>query len=139
MNIQRLLLSKDESKQRTLWANMLNSLFADKISVEELFSPNYQQYSDGKTLDFTHFINHLSHLRDQVNIIEFEVRDICISESRLAERHIATVTHHDGKVSKLEVYAFIRLHEHKIISLHEISRVISGTEQDKELASVTSL
>ncbi|WP_428239546.1 hypothetical protein [Gynuella sp.] len=138
MNIQQLLSSNDEIEQRTLLENMLNSLFAGKTPVEELFSSAYQQCSDGKTLDFAGFNDHLCHLRGHVNTVEFKVVDVCLCEDRLAERHIATVSHKDGQLSKIEVYVFMRLRENKIISLDEVSRVIVGAEQDGELASATS-
>ena len=138
INLQQLLSGNDEVQQRTMLTNILNGLFAGEISVEDLFSPAYKQSSDGNTLDFIGFTNHLVYLRSHVSNVEFDVLNVCICEDRLAERHIATITHHDGQVSRLEVYVFMRLQHQKIASLDEITRVISGKENDKELASAIS-
>ena len=137
-DIKQLLSSHHESEQRIIMANILNGLFTGEIPVEDLFSPLYQQCSDGNTLDFTGFSNHLLHLRKHLKKVEFVVLDACVFEDRLAERHITTVTHQDGQVSEIEVYVFMRLQHYKIISLDEITHVISGEESDKTLASATS-
>ncbi|WP_430461078.1 hypothetical protein ACQUQU_17890 [Thalassolituus sp. LLYu03] len=64
--------------------------------------------------------------------------DACVCADRLAERHIATVSHLDGKVSKLEVYVFMRIRGNKIVALDEVSRVIEGNDDDRKLASATN-
>ncbi|WP_221794354.1 nuclear transport factor 2 family protein [Oceanobacter mangrovi] len=138
MNIENLTSATNEEEQCTILANILNGLFAGLIPPEKLFSPDYIQCSDGNILDFAAFTAHLSHVREHTRKVDFEVIDVCICADRLAERHIATVSHLDGKVSKLEVYVFMRIRGNKIVALDEVSRVIEGNEGDRKLASATN-
>jgi len=138
MTIENLTSATSAEEQCTILTNILNGVFAGLIPPEELFSPDYIQCSDGSFLDFAAFTAHLSHLREQTRKVDFEVIDACVCADRLAERHIATVTHLDGKVSKLEVYVFMSIRGNKIVALNEVSHVIEGNEDDRKLASATN-
>lgn len=133
--IQNQLADKDESEQCAILTDILNRLFTGDIAAETLFSTDYQQCSDGNTLNFADFKQHLSHLRQHVSKIQFNVVDLCLHEDRLGERHFVTITHQDQTESQIEVYMFVRFRDQKIESTHEVTRLITGNITDRELAS----
>lgn len=133
--IQNQLADKNESEQCAILTDTLNRLFTGNIAAETLFSADYQQCTDGNTLNFSDFKQHLSHLRQRVSKIQFNVVDVCLHEDRLGERHFVTITHHDQTESQIEVYMFIRFRDKKIQSIHEVTRVITGNATVRELAS----
>ncbi|NNN44997.1 MULTISPECIES: nuclear transport factor 2 family protein [unclassified Vibrio] len=138
LSIQHQLSDKNESEQCAILSDILNRLFIGDIAVETLFRADYQQNTDGKTLDLVDFKQHVSFLRQHVSKIQFNVVDVCLHENRLGERHFVTITHLDQTESQLEVYMFIRFRDQKIESTHEVTRLISGNIIDRELASAVA-
>ncbi len=138
LSIQHQLSGKNESEQCVILTDILNRLFTDDIAVEALFRADYQQHSDGKTLNFADFKRHLSYLRQRVSKIQFNVLDVCLHEDTLGERHLVTITHLDQTESQLEVYMFIRFRDKKIESTHEVTRLVAGNITDRELASAVA-
>lgn len=65
--IQNQLADKNESEQCAILTDTLNRLFTGNIAAETLFSADYQQCTDGNTLNFSDFKQHLSHLRQSVS------------------------------------------------------------------------
>lgn len=122
----------------TFMQQLLNDLFAGKLAPAEIFSVDYQQHTDGNTLDYEGFIQHLNHVRAQVSRIVFKVEQACCTPHMLADRHTVTVTKTNGQTSDIEVYMFARLRDGKIWRIDEVTRVIKGDHADKSLASATS-
>lgn len=122
----------------TFMQQFLNDLFAGKLAPAEIFSADYQQHTDGNTLDYEGFIQHLNHVRAQVSRIAFRVEQACCTPHMLADRHCVTVTKTNGQTSDIEVYMFARLRDRKIWRIDEVTRVIKGDHADKSLASATS-
>lgn len=122
----------------TFMQQFLNDLFAGKLAPAEIFSADYQQHTDGNTLDYEGFIQHLNHVRAQVSRIAFRVEQACCTPHMLADRHRVTITKTNGQTSDIEVYMFARLRDGKIWRIDEVTRVIKGDHADKSLASATS-
>ncbi|MEI8632349.1 hypothetical protein P4S72_10765 [Vibrio sp. PP-XX7] len=136
--IQHQLSNKDESEQCVILSDILNRLFTGEIAAATLFSADYQQCTDGNTLNFADFQQHLSYLRQHVSKVQFNVVDVCLHEDRLGERHFVTITHQDQTESRLEVYMFVRFRDQKIESTYEVTRLITGNAADRELASAVN-
>ena len=122
----------------TFMQQLLTDLFAGKRAPAEIFSADYQQHTDGNTLDYEGFVRHLDHVRAQVSRIAFRVEQACCTPRLLADRHIVTVTKTNGQISEIEVYMFARLRDGKIWRIDEVTRVLKGDHADKSLASATS-
>lgn len=136
--IQHLQQTSDERELRQHLQGLLTSLFTGELSPEAIFSTDYVQLTDGKTLNYSEFLQHLDHVRSQISHIAFSVEQACCNPQLLADRHIVTVTRPDNKKTEIEVYMFAQLREGKICRIDEITRVISGNVQDKSLASATA-
>ncbi|HGH4687342.1 nuclear transport factor 2 family protein [Enterobacter bugandensis] len=135
--ITTLIAQPDNTLQREKMACLLSRLFKGELDPAEVFTPDYQQYTDGHTLDFRGFVQHLNHVRSQIRAIAFRVEELACHENLLADRHWATVTYPDGRQAELEVYMFAALREGKICRIHEVTQTIGGDASDRALAHAT--
>jgi hypothetical protein len=113
---------------------MLDQLFAGTLNPAQLMSPDYVQHTDGRRLDYAGFVAHLQHVRNAVREVRFAVLDACCSGNLLADRHIAEVHHHDGRISRIEVSMFTRLAGGRITRIDETTHSLDGNDADRELA-----
>ncbi|EGS2006080.1 MULTISPECIES: nuclear transport factor 2 family protein [Enterobacter] len=135
--ITSLVAQPDNAAQREKMACLLTRLFNGDIDPAEVFTPDYQQVTDGHALDYRGFIQHLNHVRSQIRAIAFTVAEIACHDELLADRHIVTVTYPDGRQAEIEVYLFAALREGKIWRIHEVTRALSGDVSDRTLAHAT--
>ncbi|HAZ4814295.1 TPA: nuclear transport factor 2 family protein [Enterobacter cloacae] len=135
--ITSLIADTDNAAQREKMACLLTRLFNGDIDPAEVFTPDYQQVTDGHTLDYRGFIQHLSHVSSQTRTIAFTVAEIACHDELLADRHIVTVTYPGGRQAEIEVYLFAALREGKIWRTHEVTRALSGDASDRTLAHAT--
>jgi hypothetical protein len=135
--ITSLIADTDNAAQREKMACLLTRLFNGDIDPAEVFTPDYQQLTDGHALDYRGFVQHLSHVSSQIRAITFTVAEIACHSELLADRHIVTVTYPDGRQAEIEVYLFAGLREGKIWRIHEVTRALSGNAADRTLAHAT--
>lgn len=135
--ITSLIADTDNAAQREKMACLLTRLFNGDIDPAEVFTPDYQQVTDGHTLDYRGFIQHLSHVSSQTRTIAFTVAEIACHNELLADRHIVTVTYPGGRQAEIEVYLFAALREGKIWRIHEVTQALSGDASDRTLAHAT--
>ncbi len=108
-----LIAHTDNAAQREKMACLLTRLFNGDIDPAEVFTSDYQQFTDGHALTTGVFVQHLSHVSSQIRAIAFTVVEIACHDELLADRHIVTVTYPDGRQAEIEVYLFAALREGK--------------------------
>ncbi|WP_448669251.1 nuclear transport factor 2 family protein [Enterobacter mori] len=135
--ITSLIADTDNAAQREKMACLLTRLFNGDIDPAEIFTPDYQQFTDGHALDYRGFVQHLNHVRSQIREIAFRVEEFTCHDGLLADRHWVTVTYPDGRQAEIEVYMFAALREGKICRIHEVTLVIGGEASDRALAHAT--
>jgi hypothetical protein len=122
---------------KQLIKDMLN-VFADTTkSIEELakyFSPNFIQVSDGHSLGYKDFLVHVGELRNVMKSINFKIEQIASENGLVATHHIATGIKQNGKTVKTEFFAFFTLKDNKIVNCQEVSRMLQGENEDKDLS-----
>lgn len=107
----------------------------DEAKIRDYFSPDYRQYVDGETLDFTGFVSHMAKLKQLTQAIDIEL-------VALAGEGATVLTHHkvrvkqQGRQSQLEVFAHFTLAGGLITRCEELTRLVVGAEQDRLLGSV---
>ncbi len=138
MNIlTTLIATSSPASRRQQMEAFLDGLFRGEIDPGELFTRDYQQVSDGHSLDYPGFLRHLSHVRQQVSRIAFRVEQVCCDDTLLADRHIVSLVHQDGKQTRIEVCMFAQLRAGKICQIDEVTRVLCGDPADRALAHAT--
>ncbi|MFF3691315.1 nuclear transport factor 2 family protein [Streptomyces sp. NPDC002187] len=88
-------------------------LFTPGLDLEEAldrhFTPDYRQRTDGVWSDRAAFTQHITRLRSLIRSGHIEVHDELRDGLRYADRHTVTLTQHNGRTSRTEVYLFAQL------------------------------
>lgn len=83
------------------------------------------------------FVEHIAKLRSLVREGRVEVHDELRDGTRYADRHTVTVTKHDGRTSRIEVYLFAELAaDGRFERVEETTLLVSGDEDDRDLGSI---
>ena len=104
-------------------------------TIDRYFSADYEQRTDGETVDRAGFVAHIRTLRSLVAEGRIEVLEALRVGERIADRHRVTVTKTDGITSEIEVYLFGTFDGGgRLRRVDEVSRVVVGGEADAALA-----
>ncbi len=110
-----------------------NQTLHDDAAVRRWFSTDYIQVADGNTLNFADFLKHLNVLKRDTTSMRFEVMDAAFTGDTLADRHLVHIELKNGQRMIVEMLAFYRIKNGKIVQLNEVSRLISGDLADRDL------
>ncbi|WP_406094994.1 nuclear transport factor 2 family protein [Kitasatospora purpeofusca] len=106
-------------------------------AVARHFTPDYRQRTNGVWSDRAGFVEHIAKLRSLVREGRVEVHDELRDGTRYADRHTVTVTKHDGRTSRIEVYLFAELAaDGRFERVEETTLLVSGDEHDRDLGSI---
>lgn len=106
-------------------------------AIDRHFTPDYRQRTDGVWSDRTAFADHMARLRSLIRSGHIEVHDELRDGLRYADRHTVTVTRHNGRVSRIEVYLFAQLApDGRFQRVEETTLLITGHPDDGNLGHV---
>lgn len=106
-----------------------------EATIDRYFNPDYEQRTDGETIDRTGFAAHVRALRSLVGDGRIEVLEALGVGDRIADRHRVILTKTDGTTSEIEVYLFGTLDaEGRLHRVDEVTRVLVGGAGDAVLA-----
>ena len=88
---------------KNLLQNMYQEIFANPVAAPRFFSEDYVQTSDGRSISYFEFIEHIHHVVSVRERIEIEVVDVIRDGNRIADRHTVKLIRKDGRRSLLEV------------------------------------
>ncbi|MGW5852159.1 nuclear transport factor 2 family protein [Streptomyces sp. NPDC055254] len=107
------------------------------VAVDRHFAPDYRQRTDGVWSDRADFIQHMTRLRSLVRDGHIEVHDELRDGLRYADRHTVTLTQHNGRTSRTEVYLFARLApDGRFERVEETTLLITGHSDDENLGRI---
>ncbi|MDQ1130881.1 hypothetical protein [Microbacterium sp. SORGH_AS_0888] len=105
-------------------------------AVEQHFSDDYRQRTDGVWSDRAGFVEHIAHLREIIDRAEIEVLDELVYDRSYADRHRAHITRIDGTIVVQEVYLFGALADDgRFTEVHEATHMITGTDADRDIGN----
>ncbi|MGY3572267.1 nuclear transport factor 2 family protein [Vibrio paucivorans] len=124
-------------------AHFLQKLFTDlfnpqdelSIVVDEYMTEDYVQLVDGKTLNKSQFKQHLEALLDSVESISATLESVIASGNTIADIHIIDAIKKDGSAVKAKVIAFFYLRGSKVAKVDELTYIIEGNSEDKDMGS----
>ncbi|MGW4897951.1 nuclear transport factor 2 family protein [Kitasatospora sp. NPDC004240] len=106
-------------------------------AIDRHFTPDYRQRTDGEWSDRAGFARHMARLRSLVRSGHVEVHDELRDGARYADRHTVTVTEHDGRTSRIEVYLFAELApDGRFRRVEETTLLVDGHDEDRNLGQV---
>lgn len=129
-------LSKTEA--RALIEKALESMLDPEAPVEELsefFSPDYKQDADGATLDFTDFLAHARDLKSTISSGSVTFETMIVDGPTIADIHIVSATKINGDKVCVKVIAFYTVEHGKITRVDELTHLLSGSAEDRNLGS----
>ena len=120
---------------KNMLRDMYQEIFANPNDVSRFFSEDYVQTTDGHSLRYSEFIEHIRHVIAVTDRIEVDVVDVIRDGDRIADRHTVKLTRKDGTRALLEVYLFGTLYSGRFTRVIETTRLVEGGESSRDLAS----
>jgi len=111
---------------KNLFHNMYQEIFANPDAAPRFFAKDYVQTTDGHSISYSEFIDHIRHVVSVTKRIEIEVADVVRDGNRIADHHTVKLTRKDGERSSLEVYLFGTLTNGRFTRVIEATRLIEG-------------
>jgi ketosteroid isomerase-like protein len=132
-------LSKEQG--RTLIESALASLLDPQLDAEDLsryFAPDYVQDVDGKRLDFSGFIDHARMLKKSLRKARATIEQIIVDGATIADVHVVDGEKTNGDTFRAKVIAFYTVRDGKIVRVDELTHLLQGADEDRDLGSRTS-
>lgn len=116
-------------------------LFSPDLDLAEAldrhFTPDYRQRTNGEWSDRDSFVQHITRLRSLVRSGHIEVHEELRDGPRYADRHTVTLTQHNGRTSRTEVYLFGEFApDGRFQRVEETTLLVTGHPDDGNLGSV---
>lgn len=104
--------------------------------IAKYHSKDYVQHSDGKTLDYNQFLKHIEHVKSVIAPpLEITYDTVIAEGGMVCTSHRAKATKKDGSKVEIKVIAIHKIKNGKIYQTDELSHLITGAKEDKELGS----
>lgn len=117
----------------------LFAAFTDPTSKPETFAelltPDYVQRVDGKELDYAGFLTHTAALQASLRSSRVTFERVVTDGRSAATVHIAEAVKTNGDRIRLKVIAYYEFRGQRISLVDELTHLLDGTEQDRDLGS----
>jgi ketosteroid isomerase-like protein len=124
---------------KSLLRQMFQEVFAgtdlDETLIRRYFSENYTQTVDGETLGFGEFLQHMLVLKQATKSLSVRFKTLIQEDNVVFSNHFVSGVTVEGRSVEAHVMAEFRFQKGKIISCDELTRVVSGSEADRDLGS----
>jgi ketosteroid isomerase-like protein len=131
-------LSRDEA--RALIEGALASLLNPREDVADLsryFAPDYIQDVDGKRLDYAGFIDHARALKTHLRGGRVTIETLLVDGDTIADIHVIEAENTNGGSIRTKVIAFFTVRDGKIVRVDELTHLLHGAEEDRDMGSRT--
>ena len=125
-----------EALLRTAFNDLFNRN-ADRETIDRHVSQDYTAWSDGRVIRRHQFEEHVLAIRKDIESMEVAFEDVVTADDRIAAVMTFTLHRKDGRTSQMLVHAFYTIREGKIHRLSELTHLLTGAEEDRDLASRT--
>ena len=118
-----------------VFKEVMENLSVDPEIIGRFFSQDYIQHVDGKVLNYADFVRHMNALAGATATLTISVHTI------VAEGEIVFTNHHvdgylkNGKRVEGQVIAEFRVRDGKICSCDELTRMVAGGDEARDLGS----
>lgn len=103
--------------------------------IREVVDPSYIQHVDGHTLRIEEFIQHLRLLKERTKSIEIGFKTLVQEGEIVFSNHIITATMKDNSKTTIHVIAEFRIKDGKMYYCDELTSLIDGDSENKDLGS----
>ncbi|WP_145531965.1 nuclear transport factor 2 family protein [Yersinia kristensenii] len=106
--------------------------------VAAFFSKDYQQNADGNLLNYEEFIQHAQVLKNTLISGKVTLEKVIAEGDRVASVHLVEAVKKNGQKVLMKVIAFYQIENGLITSVEELTHMIHGEAQDRDLGSRVS-
>jgi len=116
---------------------VIESKAYDERLIQQYFSPAYEQFVDHAKLDFEGFKQHIKKLKQLIETVEVQILSTAVQDNIVFTKHLVHSVLKDGSQHIHKVLAEFTFAEGKIIRCEELTCLLSGSEDAKDLGSMT--
>ena len=109
------------------------------VLIAGFFSADYHQQVDGNTLDYAHFIQHMALLKQLTRSMTLEIVAVAGQGDSVLTHHRVRVEKRDGARSLIKVLAHFTVRDGKICACDELTQLLEGEHDDRDLGSRVSV
>ena len=135
-------MSTPAHHNKTLLKQMFRDMFEsdsfDERVINRYFSPKYVQHADGATLNFDGFVDHVRELKRTVAELDVTFEQMVAEGDKVMEIHRVTGEKRDGSKFTVRLMSFWLIEDGKIVLCDELSHLVQGAPEDRDLGSRTS-
>lgn len=107
----------------------------DEARLAQLVHPEYRQQADGRSLDYADFVKHLRHLKQACGRVGLEILSWAEQGERVFTRHLVAADKRDGSQVRMLVIAEFRVRDGRVVACDELTHMLAGTGEDRDLGS----
>ena len=122
--------------------DLLRRLFAALVDpatkperFADLLTPDYIQRVDGRELDYAGFISHIEALQANLSSANITFEHIVTDGLSAATVHIVEAVKTNGHRARFKVIAYYRFRGKRVSLIDELTHLLEGDPQDRDLGS----
>ncbi len=123
---------------RDLFINLFENKSFKMEDLGNFIAPDYVQYVDGKTFNYKQFVEHINTLRLMIETCRVEFKTLVCEGDIVFSNHTVDIELTDGRKAKTQVIAEFHLREGKLYYCDELTHLIEGASDNRELGSIIS-
>ena len=121
---------------RRVFQDIVGSREVDEVAIRQLFSAQYLQKVDGKTLDLAAFIAHMHAQKQHIATAQTEFLALAEEGNVVFSNHIVRAKKNDGSEIAVQVLAQFEFDaDGKIALCDELTRLLQGSDEDADIGS----
>ena len=120
---------------RDAFAAVIENPQYDETAIRRYFSPDYVQQVDGKILSFDQFRQHMKVLKETVSAVAVHFDTLAAENEIVFSNHRVTASRSDGQTGEMQVIAEFHIHNGQINYCNELTHLIKGDAEDRDLGS----
>ena len=116
-------MTSEETKEfiEEVYENVFENMDADEAMVRKYFDESYEQHIDARILNFTAFLNTISHQKENFNSIELNIEELIVENDKCVSYHHSTFVKKTGEEINLRVILIFTIRDRKIVSTNGLT------------------
>lgn len=120
-----------------IFKNVTENMNPDESTVARYISPLYQQDVDGHKLDYKGFFQHMVKQKSMVDSVKLTIQHFISEGNKACTVHRVDAVKKNGEKLVVKVVAYFEFDSSgKLILCDELTHVLEGSKEDRNLGSV---
>jgi hypothetical protein len=120
---------------RNSFQAVVEPLHYDQQAIRTYFAPSYRQDVDGQVLDFAGFCQHMRVQKAALQALQIQFLTLVAEGDVVFTNHLVTLETKEGRQATLKVLAEFTVRNGQIVACDELTRLVNGASQDRDLGS----